>query len=217
MGYRDKHDHHHEDREERDLEQTFEHALERDLEHELEPIQDELREIANDLRFLNRSHFFIITQNQGDTPMAGSSFNPDPSQSANANLITGAAPGGASGGAPPAPSTGKPPVQGLLPGLAPGKTGTLTATLYDGTGALTKLPEGVVPTWTSSDNDNAPLEVAADGLSAKVTVPATDTKALPATITITAKLPSGAEATGTCLLPLLYVAPQTFSFIIAQS
>lgn len=56
-----------------------------------------------------------------------------------------------------------------ITGIVAGATGQFTATP---TPAGSKIPDGTVPVWTSSDPANAPAVASADGLSCSVAVPA---------------------------------------------
>jgi hypothetical protein len=100
-------------------------------------------------------------------------------------------------------------------GIAPGGTGTFTATPIDKNGNPSTLPAGVVPVWTSSDTTNAPVVAAADGLSATVTIPTSATGGEKITLSVTATLPDGTtpEGTGTFSVLTLEVA----SFTITQT
>lgn len=106
------------------------------------------------------------------------------------------------------------PVQGPLAGLAPGATGTFTATPVDASGNQTTVATGVVPVWTSDDATDV-ITAAADGLSATVAVASTATPG--ATHTLSVAQPDG-SANSPVALPVLTPAAQPVaSFVITQS
>lgn len=163
----------------------------------------------------------------------GSTFTPDQTP-VNDSLISGAQPAtsqlvtsatNAQAGLIVAQTASGAPIQPGVAGLEPGSTGTLTLSLYDQSGSVVdyttvaqldtdgKTP--IKPTWTSSDETNAPLKPSDDGMSVSITVPGNDTAGTPATITVTATLKNGTTATGAVTFPIS--APKTYTFILAQS
>ena len=114
--------------------------------------------------------------------------------------------------------------QGSLLGIAPGATATFTANPLDENGNPIALPDGVVPTWTSSDTTNGPVVAAADGLTATVTVPETAATGTGFTLFVSATLPSGATPAGSAVVPIDAVTPPppppistVASFVITQN
>jgi hypothetical protein len=104
-------------------------------------------------------------------------------------------------------------------GVAPGSTGTFTATPIDGNGNVISLPAGAQPPrWTSSDTDNAPVTASADGLSATVAVPST-TQGGSFTLNVDSPdLPN--DPSGSAQVPILFTPPpppQVASFRIDQT
>jgi hypothetical protein len=104
-------------------------------------------------------------------------------------------------------------------GIAPGATGTFTATPLDSNGNPIPLPAGAAPpVWSSSDNDNAPVVASADGLSASVSVPATTAGG---SFTLTVQSPDlPGTPIGSVVVPINAVTPppQTVaSFAINQT
>lgn len=104
--------------------------------------------------------------------------------------------------------------QGPLTGLAPGATGTFTASPVDASGNPTTVAAGVVPVWASDDPTDV-VTSAADGLSASVSVATTAVAG--GVHNLSVALPDG-TAVSPAPLPILTPAVQPVaSFVIAQT
>ena len=100
-----------------------------------------------------------------------------------------------------------------ITGIAPGASGTFTASPVNSLGAPATLPAGVIPVWTASDA-TVVLTPSADGLSCAVAVPGADT-GTSFTLTATATMPDKTTPTGTGAVPIL--ALEVASFVINQT
>lgn len=98
-------------------------------------------------------------------------------------------------------------------GITIGSTGTFVAKPVDKNGNAAALPAGIVPVWAASDPAVA-IAPSVDGLTAVVTVPASDTNQS-FTLTAKATLPDATTPTGTLIVPLL--ALEVTAFVISQT
>lgn len=102
----------------------------------------------------------------------------------------------------------------MLP-IAPGFSPQYTATPVP---AGTFPAPGNVPTWTSSDNTNAPIAADSTGLVATVAIPATATVGASFTLTVSYTNADGTLATGTLTQTIVAAPPADItSFTIAQT
>jgi|SRR5882762_587461 len=109
------------------------------------------------------------------------------------------------------------PIQAPVIGIVAGATGTFLFTPVEADGTAIALPAGIIPTAVSSDPVNAPVVVAADGLSASITTLPTAPTGTTFTLTVSAVLADGTTPTGSTPVPFLAAGGVVAAFVITQT
>ena len=103
-----------------------------------------------------------------------------------------------------------------IKGIAPGGTGTFTATPLNSSGTAIPLPAGMTLTWASDVSGAVITPDPANSLNAAIVLDATVTGGTVINLTVSATNPDGTPATGSAPVPVLSASVTVASFSIDQ-